>query len=136
MPRKLKTFQTSLGFYDLANAAQAMKAALEAWGSGNNLFHQGVAKETDDPEVFAATISKPGVVLKRPAGSSGRFAEYSELPSGSDGEGVRHGRAKRPSKSKKRGAPKIGEAEVRKVAQEFGKELKRREAERRREEAA
>lgn len=77
MPRKLKTFQTSLGFYDLANAAPSMKAALEAWGAGNNLC---VAKETDDPEVVAATISKPGVVLKRPAGSSGRFAEHSELP--------------------------------------------------------
>jgi hypothetical protein len=27
MPRKLKTFQTSLGFYDLAIAAPSMKAA-------------------------------------------------------------------------------------------------------------
>ena len=31
MPRKLKTFQTSLGFYDLAIAAPSMKAALEAF---------------------------------------------------------------------------------------------------------
>jgi hypothetical protein len=29
----------------------------------------GVAKETEDLEVVAATMSKPGVVLKRPAGS-------------------------------------------------------------------
>ena len=65
MARKLKTFQTSLGFYDLAIAAPSMKAALEAWGAGSNLFHQGVAKETDDPDVVAATMSKPGVVLKR-----------------------------------------------------------------------
>ncbi|CCD90984.1 hypothetical protein BRAO375_1310007 [Bradyrhizobium sp. ORS 375] len=34
MPRKLKTYQTSLGFYDLAIAAPSMKAALEAWGAG------------------------------------------------------------------------------------------------------
>lgn len=54
MARKLRTFQTSLGFYDLAIAAPSMKAALEAWGS--NLFHQGVAKETDDPDVVAATF--------------------------------------------------------------------------------
>jgi hypothetical protein len=33
MPRKLKTFQTSLGFYDLAIAAPSMKAGLEAWGA-------------------------------------------------------------------------------------------------------
>lgn len=30
MARKLKTFQTSLGFYNLAIAAPSMKAALEA----------------------------------------------------------------------------------------------------------
>ncbi|SDK10182.1 hypothetical protein SAMN05216338_10881 [Bradyrhizobium sp. Rc2d] len=60
-----------------------MKAALEAWGAGSNLFHQGVAKETDDPDVVAATMSRPGVVLKRPAESSGRFAEHSDLPSDS-----------------------------------------------------
>ena len=33
MPRKLKTYQTSQGFYDLAVATPSMKAALEAWGS-------------------------------------------------------------------------------------------------------
>lgn len=70
MARKLKTFRTSLGFYDLAVAAPSMKAALEAWGAGSNLFHQGIATETDDPDVVAATMSKPGVVLKRPAGSN------------------------------------------------------------------
>lgn len=59
MVRKLKTYQTSLGFCDLAIAAPSMKAALEAWGAGTNLFHQGIAKETDDPDVVAATMSKP-----------------------------------------------------------------------------
>jgi colicin import membrane protein len=39
MTGKLKTYQTSLGFYDLAIAAPSMKAALEAWGAGSNLFH-------------------------------------------------------------------------------------------------
>jgi hypothetical protein len=33
MARKLKTYQTSLGFFDLAIAAPSMKAALEAWGA-------------------------------------------------------------------------------------------------------
>src|SRR3954463_10943154 len=85
MARKLKTFQTSLGFFDLAIAAPSMKAALEAWGAGSNLFHQGFAKETDDSDVVAATMSKPGVVLRRPAGSSGPFAEHSDLPADLDG---------------------------------------------------
>ena len=38
MPRKLKTFTTSAGFFDLAVAAPSMKAALAAWGSRSNLF--------------------------------------------------------------------------------------------------
>ena len=63
--RKLKTYQTSLGFFDQAIAAPSMKAALEAWGADSNLFHQGAAKESDDPDVIAATMAKPGIVLKR-----------------------------------------------------------------------
>ena len=136
MARKLKTFQTSLGFYDLAIAAPSMKAALEAWGAGSNLFHQGVAKETDDPNVVVATMSKPGVVLKRPAGSNGRFAEHSDLPSdlGSAGKGRRReGRRAKPAKGS---PPEISERDSRKAAAEFEKEQKRREAERRGEEAA
>src|ERR1700751_3697500 len=106
MARKLKTFQTSLGFYDLAIAAPSMKAALEAWGAGSNLFHQGVARETDDPDVVAATMSKPGVILKRPAGSSGLFAEHSDLPTSDEAEG---GHVKRRPKAKKRSSPKISD---------------------------
>ena len=44
MPRKLKTFQTSLGFYDLAIAAPAMKAALEAFSpQGRTCVREGAA---------------------------------------------------------------------------------------------
>jgi len=75
MARKLKTYQTSLGFFDQAIAAPSMKAALEAWGADSNLFHQGAAKESDDLDVVAATMAKPGVVLRRPVGSNGCFGE-------------------------------------------------------------
>jgi len=68
MARKLKTYQTSLGFFDLAIAAPSMKAALEAWGADSNLFHQSAAKESHDPDIIAATMAKPGVVLRRPVG--------------------------------------------------------------------
>lgn len=80
MARKLKTYQASLGFFDQAIAAPSMKAALEAWGADSNLFHQGVAKESSDPEVIAATMARPGVVLKRPVGSNQLFSEHAELP--------------------------------------------------------
>jgi colicin import membrane protein len=78
MARKLKVFQTSPGFFDLAIAAPSMKAALEAWGADSNLFRQGVAKESDDPDVVAATM--PGVILRRPVGSNGPFRKHADLP--------------------------------------------------------
>ncbi|WP_346731192.1 cell envelope biogenesis protein TolA [Bradyrhizobium sp. 48] len=123
-----------LGFYDLAIAAPSMKAALEAWGAGSNLLHQGFAKETDDPDVVAATMAKPGAVLKRPAGSSGRFAEQADLPDLDDEESGRK-KARRPE-SKRRTVPAISVEDSRKAAAEFEREQKRRDAERRKEEAA
>ena len=129
MPRMLKTYQTSLGFYDLAISAPSMKAALEAWGAGSNLFHQGAAKETDDPDVVAATMAQPGVVLRRPAGSNGRFAEHSDLPTN---EEVEHPRASR-SKAKKSAGPQISEKAASRAAVSFERERKRRDAARRRE---
>ena len=134
MPRKLKTYQTSLGFYDLAIAAPSMKAALEAWGAGSNLFHQGHAKETEDPHVVAATMAKPGVVLKRPAGSSGRFAEHAGLPE-LDDEQTKPKKSRSPE-PKRRDAPKISVEDSRKAAAAYEREQKRHEAERRKEDAA
>jgi hypothetical protein len=135
MPRKLKTFQTSIGFYDLAVAAPSMKAALEAWGAGSNLFHQGLARETDDPAVVEATMSKPGVVLKRAVGSSGRFAEHADLP---DELTARPPPRGRPRKAKPKAPASRGSDDktARDAARKFEREEKRREAERRREEAA
>jgi len=60
MPRRLKTYQTSIGFFDLAIAAPSMKAAAQAWGSDTDVFKKGFAKETDDPKIVAATMAKPG----------------------------------------------------------------------------
>jgi colicin import membrane protein len=135
MPRKLKIYQMSLGFFDLAVAAPSMKAALEAWGAGSNLFHRSAAKQTEDPDVVAATLSKPGVVLKRPAGSSGRFAEHSELPS-MDDEEVHRGRSKRSRTSSQPTTPTVRENDAREAALQFEREQERRDVERQREQAA
>ena len=142
--RKLKTYQTSLGFYDQAIAAPSMKAALEAWGASSNLFHQGVAKETDDPDVVAATMAKPGVVLRRPVGSNGPFTESSELPTDlvdDDAKPRRKTRSKtrstkRPAKAAKKPPGRIDDQAARKAAAAFEKEERRREAARAKEEAA
>src|SRR3954467_9539990 len=80
MAKKLKTYETSLGFFDLAIAAPSMKAALEAWGADSNLFHQGAAKESHDPEVIADTMARPGVILRRPVGTDRPFSGHAELP--------------------------------------------------------
>jgi hypothetical protein len=81
MPRKLKTFITNLGFFEMAVAAPSMKAALEAWGMGHNAFSHGFAKQTEDSAIVEATLAHPGVVLRRPIGSKGRFVENPSLPS-------------------------------------------------------
>ena len=137
MARKLKTYQTSLGFFDLAIAAPSMKAALEAWGADSNLFHQGAAKESDDPDVIAATLKKPGVVLRRAVGSDGSFGEHADLPSNLGGGGkptksIRTSIPHRPGKSLSRPTDKAAEQ---KAALAYEREQKRRDLERAREEA-
>ncbi|MCP3373057.1 cell envelope biogenesis protein TolA [Bradyrhizobium cajani] len=138
LQRKLKTYQTSLGFYDQAVAAPSMKAALEAWGASSNLFHQGAAKETDDPDIVAATMASPGVVLRRPVGSDGPFTESAGLPTDlADGEArPKRKSKKRPAKTAKKPPRKTDDQQARKAAAAFEKEERRREAERRKDEAA
>ena len=80
VPRKLRTYVTSVGFFELAVAAPSMKAAMEAWGAESNLFQQGFAKETTDPAIVRLTMAKPGVVLRRSVGSRGAFGDHAELP--------------------------------------------------------
>jgi colicin import membrane protein len=134
MPRKLKSYQTSQGFYDLAIAAPSMKAALEAWGASSN--HQGFAKEADDDKIITATMEKPGIILRRPVGSKEPFGEHSDLPT-IESLGSHSHKIKEPSKKKHKAfRPKIGEQETRKAAIAFEWERERREKRRQREEAA
>ena len=138
MVRKLKTYQTSLGFFEQAIAAPSMKAALEAWGADSNLFHQGAAKQSHDPDVIAATMAKPGVVLKRPVGSSGPFKEHAELPRdiAGDGGANKSDRKVGSGRPQKHAKKSIDDAADRKASLAFEKERERRECERAKEEAA
>src|SRR5882762_9269934 len=117
MARKLKTYQTSLGFFDLAMAAPSMKAALEAWGADSNLFHQGAAKESHDPDIIAATMAKPGVVLRRPVGTDRPFSEHAELPTDLGGGGpTKAARKSKGRKAKKPSSRPVDRAVERKAA--------------------
>jgi len=140
MARKLKTFTTSAGFFDLAVAAPSMKAALEAWGSRNNLFQHGFAKVSEDPKIVAATMAHPGVVLRRPVGSTGAFSEHAQLPTdlpvnNAKGGKAKHAPAKRSAKRPEPQTKAVDDKTAREAARAFEKEQKRRDSERRREEA-
>lgn len=136
MPRQLKTYLTSIGFFDLAIAARSMKAALEAWGADSNLFHQGFARETDDRGIVAAALAHPGVVLRRPVGSKGAFKEHADLPEDIAPARSPHPRTKKTGKSSGPSASKSGTTKSRSIAAAFDKQQRKREAARRKEELA
>ena len=136
MARKLKTYQTSLGFFDLAMAAPSMKAALEAWGADSNLFHQGAAKESHDPDVIAATMAKPAVVLRRPVGTDRPFSEHAELPTDlGSGRPTKAARNSKAPKAKRPSSRPVDKATERKAAFDYERERRSRERERASEEA-
>ncbi len=135
MARKLQAYLTSLGFFEQVIAAPSMKAALEAWGADSNLFHQGAANESTDPDVIAATMAKPGVVLKRPVGSDGPFGEHAELPKNiAQDEGKKA--AHKPSAKAKMSSAQPDKAADWKAAQAYERERQRRERVEAREESA
>jgi hypothetical protein len=124
-----------VGFFDLAIAAPSMKAALEAWGADSNLFHQGFAKEVTDPQIVAATMKKPGVVLKRPVGSNGRFEEHADLPTDLPATAPRSKPEQSRHTVKKTASRKIDDAAGRKAALAFEKKARQRDSQRRKQEA-
>lgn len=72
---RLKVFAARQGFHDTVVAAASQAKALEAWGTRQNLFGEGLAGVTDDPAAVEAALARPGVVLRRPAGSDQAFGE-------------------------------------------------------------
>jgi hypothetical protein len=77
---RLKVFSAQMGFYEAIVAVPSQKAALEAWGSHQNLFAEGQARVTDDPAAVAAALERPGVVLRRPIGGGGSFEDATGPP--------------------------------------------------------
>lgn len=69
MAAKLKVFVTSDGLADYVVAASSRPKALAAWEAHQDLFANGAAHETDDPELMRAALAQPGEVLRRPAKS-------------------------------------------------------------------
>jgi hypothetical protein len=79
--RKLKVFQAQFGFHDSVVAAPSQTAALRAWGTRQNLFAEGRARITDDPQAVEAARTHPEIPLRRPVGSTDPFElEPTALP--------------------------------------------------------
>ncbi|WP_415289148.1 hypothetical protein RSD66_04360 [Brevundimonas sp. S1H14] len=91
MAARLKLFEWSDGFHTFTVAASSRPKALVAWGSGQDLFATGLAKEVHDSPGAAAAKASPGRVVERrldvklPAGSPNTgAAEKAKQPSAAD----------------------------------------------------
>ena len=69
MARALKIYRTAIGFHDAYVAAPSQKAALEAWGSGKDLFARGAAEVVAETPFADELIANPGVVIKKLRGT-------------------------------------------------------------------
>ena len=139
MAGKLKTFTTTSGFFDLAVAAPSMKAALDLWGAAFNLFTHGFARQTDERSTVAATLARPGVVLRRPVGTDQAYSEHAEaslsLPHQKANRKPKASPSK-PSRQRTRPAKPANKKADRAAALAFAREQQRRALRSRQEEAA
>ena len=78
--RKLRVFQTQLGFYDIVVAAPSKAAALRAWGTHRDLFADDEARESTDARAITAAEAQPGVPLRRAVGTNDTFGLDPGLP--------------------------------------------------------
>lgn len=65
MAARLKVFTWSDGFHAYTVAASSRPKALEAWGSGQDLFASGLAQQITEGPDFDAAMALPGEVIQR-----------------------------------------------------------------------
>lgn len=109
MAPRLKVFVTSDGLTDYVVATTSKVKALAAWGIRQDIFKEGVARETDDPELVAAAVAQPGEVLRRPAAGRAELAKLKSAPrkpAKSKPERAKAERAKSPPLEKFKPPPK------------------------------
>jgi len=136
MAGKLKTFTTTSGFFDLAVSAPSMKAALDLWGAEFNLFTHGFARRTDEASIVAATLAKPGVVLRRPVGTDQAYSEDAEVSLTLPHRKAKASPPRQRTKPANKPAKAANKKAERAAALAFEPEQKRRDQRARKEEAA
>ncbi|MBW3617738.1 MAG: hypothetical protein KY446_08300 [Proteobacteria bacterium] len=81
MAAKLKVFCASNGLTRSYVAVSSKAKALEAWGSKQDLFKEGLAEEVTDPAQMEAALARPGEVVTRSALDAGAVeAALAALP--------------------------------------------------------
>jgi colicin import membrane protein len=65
MAPRLKVFVTRIGLDEVAVAVSSQKAALAAFGVRANLFGEGAATETNDPDLVKHALANPGELVRR-----------------------------------------------------------------------
>jgi phosphoglycolate phosphatase-like HAD superfamily hydrolase len=96
-------------------------------------LHALAWQESDDPDVIAAAMKKPGVVLRRPVGSDGPFGEHAELPTDLGGTGPRKTvRKSKSSKAKQPSSRPVAEQKRRDRQRAAEEAVRQKERERRR----
>ncbi len=65
MAPRLKVFVTRIGLDEVAVAVSSQKAALAAFGVRANLFGEGAASETNDPNLVKHALANPGELVRR-----------------------------------------------------------------------
>jgi hypothetical protein len=81
MAAKLKVFSATNGLTRSLVAVSSKAKALEAWGTKQDLFKEGLAEEVTDPAQMAAALARPGEVVTQSALGAGALeAALASLP--------------------------------------------------------
>lgn len=123
MAPRLKVFVTSDGLTDYVVATTSKVKALAAWGSHQDLFKTGLAREADDPELIKAATAQPDEVLRRPAGTRGELAKLKP---------AKKAAPKKPAGPSKAALKKVADLEKRLAAAEAAQAQALEEIERKR----
>jgi hypothetical protein len=102
MPPRLKVFVTSDGLTDYVVATTSKAKALAAWGVRQDVFKEGLARQTDDPALAAEAMAQPDEVLRRPAGSREALARLKSARAPSKPKGPSKAAVKKAADLEKR----------------------------------
>jgi hypothetical protein len=124
-------FCTSTGLTTSAVAVSSKAKALEAFGTTQDLFKQGLASETSDAELVQAALARPGEVITRsaldPSALEAALAAAPKPARKARDKGAK-GKAE-PPPTARRGPPPALVARVRRLEERLAELEQRREAE-------